>query len=361
MTNRRLLFFVSLVVSSHVQCGTPLPLSGDEDFHSHELLKHQVVNSGDQKWYCDRALLSRSQQTNQDYDINIPVSRHFTLTAEPKSGTTWIAVVVTQLVADICNAYDSSIEGVTCRIACDSNTTADVLDVSSYSKCRTLSMHFRDYRKSLAKTHTSGSRSFGRDVVDFEKSSVHIYTHRKHQIPFLSAIEGVGHANDTPMAHLPHWLQKCVLDRNYHCIPPGYALKKQSNVAEKVQDDIQKVIEDFIKTGNTTVCKSCKKTASNAYFNIIRDPRSVVVSAAHYAAGLKVYGSKQKVNVNEFAVDFIDATSAWTQFRYHWLKNVIGAAVPVHQVFYAPLKQHPATEIAKLAAFFWHVLHKGNC
>ena len=50
----------------------------------------------------------------------VPVSRHYRLRAEPKTGTTWFQRVVFDLLLEICEKYDAAVEDVTCVATCAS-------------------------------------------------------------------------------------------------------------------------------------------------------------------------------------------------------------------------------------------------
>jgi hypothetical protein len=248
--------------------------------------------------------------------------------------------MVANLLVEICSLYDTGVEGFRCSHSCYENNTANDnatwVDHANYGDCRTIFFTFTQQLR-------------GETVA----SVIVLQTRYKHVIPFIATTEGLGHPNGTPLAPIPQWLHDCLVNGVIHCTPPDYALAEDGECdADQNAAMLEAIRLARESDGLVSASQLTRRPAPTVgWFSIIRDPRSVLVSAGNYVPGLMVYGTKTNVNLNEFTVDFINTTTAWTQFRYHWLRNMVGALFPTFLFFYETLETQPVAELERLAAF----------
>jgi hypothetical protein len=283
----------------------------------------------------------RSMGTDANNSLRtLPRPMTLRLSAEPKSGTTWVTLMVANLLVEICSLYDTGVEGFRCSHSCYENNTANDnatwVDHANYGDCRTIFFTFTQQLR-------------GETVA----SVIVLQTRYKHVIPFIATTEGLGHPNGTPLAPIPQWLHDCLVNGVIHCTPPDYALAEDGECdADQNAAMLEAIRLARESDGLVSASQLTRRPAPTVgWFSIIRDPRSVLVSAGNYVPGLMVYGTKTNVNLNEFTVDFINTTTAWTQFRYHWLRNMVGALFPTFLFFYETLGTQPVAELERLAAF----------
>ena len=280
--------------------------------------------------------------------IQIPPSRVYQLTAEAKSGTTWIQVQLTEFLAKICKVYDG-LDGFECVPSCQKtgsksskkNAVKAASHLSVSNTCRQLKVKFKDKRIASAPV----------------TSEIHIETNDKHLVPLIPPYE---HPNETPVfPQLPDWLQRCVQTRNNKNCWPSFDRLADTEYLGNFGIFLEKVVHY-----NLTLMQARKAfpawladpekyfsdVQSSAYFTIIRDPRSVAVSAANFVPGHQLMGEDyhSRERVNEFVVGIINATTAWTEFRKRWL-NLLSLGMPIHAFYYEDLIADSAKELRKFA------------
>lgn len=288
--------------------------------------------------------------------LQLPETRTYHLRAEAKSGTTWLQVMVFQMLDSICSVYNDNVEGITCRSVCEAdreNTCENhrlQCPYQSTTVCRTLRITFTDER----------------GEGEPEKRSLRVMTGSKHAIPFLSASE---HPNKTPVLRgVPDWLEHCILNGEFKCLPPTAVLSAPfgmdtSAAAELLQPLYSKSSSSHqpLKIVHTATAErgghaEDKDIGPQGIITIARDPRSVTTSAAHYVPGVNLFGHSsfnEPESINTFVQGTVNMTTAWTQFRSFWfgaLNDQLG--VPVFQTFYEDLVEDTIPEMMRMAEFF---------
>ena len=226
----------------------------------------------------------------------LPPSIHMVLSAEPKSGTTWLQLLVESSLFAICREYNSAVEGLSCSFWCGDRVVpfANVSRNTSLvdMKCNDLALLLRDTRTG-------------------EKSEVRASAHQKHTIPFIATQADTGHPNTTPiLSPLPFWLQACIDRRQYRCTPPPEIIRDTFELGPAQQQ-----MELVINSTRTNSCRhldskddshgAClpNETLRNSIdsppvgvYSIIRDPRAVVMSAANFLPGRALFGTAWQMN-----------------------------------------------------------------
>ena len=280
----------------------------------------------------------------------LPQNRTYNLRAEAKSGTTWFQQMIFEFLNEMCDVYDA-IPNFSCRAVCEAESSKDVCPderrfcpFAAATSCRTLRTTFFD------------KRSPDEPVV----RHIRVLTANKHAIPFLSSMD---HPNKTPVLKgTPEWLQHCVDEGNFNCVPPmtslsiplGLTLQQAREALAPVYPDAGDAGVRFRFVNSATVPTT--EAEPQALLTIFRDPRSVTTSAAHYSPGANLFGVSvfsTSESVNTFVRGTINMTTAWTQFRSFWFDKLhdVGA-LPMYKTFYEELVEDTPAEIRRLAGFF---------
>ena len=280
--------------------------------------------------------------------VQLPETRTYHLRAEAKSGTTWLQVMVFQMLDSICSVYNDNVEGVSCRSVCEADREDTCENhrlqcpYQSTTICRTLRVTFTDER--------GGGEP--------EKRSVRVMTGSKHAIPFVSASE---HPNKTPVLRgVPDWLEDCILNGEFKCLPPNAALNapfgmNTSAAADLLQPLYSKSTRPLKIVRIATAEGHAEDIGPQGIITIARDPRSVTTSAAHYVPGVNLFGHatfNEPESVNTFVQGTINMTTAWTQFRSFWFGALNDQGLPVFQTFYEDLVEDTIPEMMRMAEFF---------
>ena len=280
-------------------------------------------------------------------EVNIPPSRLYRLSAEPKSGTTWLQVTLMELMERSCDLYNRT-ANFRCFAEClyprsDAGPETEDNELSASNTCRIIEYRYYDDRNGADNSQQS------RIVLDSSD---------KHIVPYISTSD---HPNETPIFHLlPGWLRNCVDNGIRDCRPALQHMRSSSDL-----EDFGPILEDAI-TNNRTLSEVLKLNEAafadvdmsfpslrrTGYYTIVRDPRSVVVSAANYNPGKKLFGIhyQDRDNVNEYAVSAINTTTTWTQFRHSWFK-LLGLAIPIHTFYYDELVLDPVPALKEWLTF----------
>lgn len=267
----------------------------------------------------------------------LPISRRYKLRAEAKSGTTWFQKLLFDVLLEICDTYDQRVEGITCEALCTAmNRRIDQpcgkreCPLRNLSFCRQVIVRMNDSR-ALAPDQKPLTRTIEVDVGD------------KHVVPFIQSDD---HPNRTPVKRgLPSWLEECILRNEYACVPPLSSLKTDlglsPNQTRQVLSDggvYFPVDMEWSHARDRLTAKKRVPGKAAGILTIFRDPRSVAVSAAHYAPGMNLFGAREyneRQHVNEFVRGTINMTSGWIQFRRHWFSLInTSGVVPVFSTFY---------------------------
>lgn len=89
------------------------------------------------------------------------------------------------------------------------------------------------------------------------------------------------------------------------------------------------------------------------FLSLMRDPRSVLVSAANFRPGVILFGKNATLDrskVSAFVQAQANMTVSWMQFRRHWLK-LLHPIFPNHEVFYSDLVRSPIAQLKAIAEF----------
>jgi hypothetical protein len=101
----------------------------------------------------------------------------------------------------------------------------------------------------------------------------------------------------------------------------------------------------------------------HAYIVILRDPRSIILSALKQCGDIDLSMYHTKCDYEEDDVDMASLNNiiltsdafrdivVWTSFRYHWFKNVIAKIAPVLLLVYEEMKDHPQREVKRISSF----------
>ena len=298
--------------------------------------------------------------------LGLPPTRHYILSAEPKSGTTWMQLLVEETVQAICHEYKNRTQkgtttplSVHCEVRCNDKNKQDRTFIDARNNCRSVIYFF------TAKTETITATGAGTETGR-HNSTMEISVHEKHTIPFVVSTGDDGHPNTTPLlAPIPGWLADCIKRGQYHCVPPAASVPGASVTRYLDEDEIQqvvRVINSSRESANGLPEETLRERIPSlplGIFSIVRDPRAVVISAANYWPGRTLFGSAWTLNgvsgtplADEFAFAEINTTVAWPQFRYHWLKNVLGHVLPVFQTFYEDMVHSPVQELRTMVHSF---------
>jgi hypothetical protein len=271
----------------------------------------QVVDEdgGRVKMHCPGAAANAHGQ------VQLPANRTYHLMAEAKTGTTWFQQLAFQLVDETCRLYDRSVAGVTCTCTClaDKNGMCGGADECPYTEaryCRTISATFTERK--------GGATPVVRHIL--------VETSAKHTIPFITLAD---HPNKTPvLLGTPPWLEECILAGNFECRPPSHQLVASLGyTSEQAQDILAPLYPDLSAFKLHRLIPGARPdvTEPQAVLTIFRDPRSVAVSAAHYAPGVNLFGHQgfeRTGTIDTFVDAVMNMTTAWTQFRRYWFDKL---------------------------------------
>jgi hypothetical protein len=303
-------------------------------------------------WMCPGGVTASA---NNSLMTLLPATRTMFLRAEAKSGTTWLQLVVTQLLLELCEAYNNFTDGgfaceASClvrpheKITCTSGSQHNPpipgeCALRGADACRHVIIRLTDNRHDGTSDTASTATPAVVGLARGQTSVLRVEFEQKHEVPFISDAD---HPNHTPVLRgVPDWLEVCVVAGFLNCTPPVTSLRADLELNDTQVHDVFAGLGvfsavDLLRLQQRRHVSPGGRAAG--LITILRDPRSVTSSAAHFNPGAYLFGLAEAAHpkhVSEFVQGSINMTTAWTQFRAYWFRTLNASGmVPVFSTFY---------------------------
>ena len=219
------------------------------------------------------------------------------LHGEPKSGTTWLSLLIHSLLALACERADA------CSVAAE-NTV----------------------KNRFVKTRWS---TFPGGCADGEGGALSYNTGHKHTFPASNMC-----------AHDARWSALGLTDRGSAGVSNTFAICDTPGATEG--DGVEGCFPpDYVACARTEYNRT--QAASRRYVLVMRDPRDIAVSAAFYG------GQRDAATRDAYARRTCRVFAGWEGARYFWHVEVLASSTLV--LYYEALLLEPLAEVARIGRF----------